>query len=137
MHNVSSLHITERVYLGLAAIEHKRESSDVRDMCVPQTYPALPLLVTRYFSVICSNMLCYEMHLICKMQANLGIEHPLSFGIYWAGTRFLLYCMEVNVEGTGRCYVPHLLLQYSADKRSFLCPLRALSWPPFSMKAGN
>jgi len=68
------------------------------------------------------NMLAYEMHLICKMQQQLGIEHPLAFGVYWAGVRFMLYCMEVRNER----FVPIQLLQYSCDQGlSCLSPPRA------------
>jgi hypothetical protein len=88
-------------------------------------------------------MLCYEMHLLCKRQIAIGIQHPVSFGIYWAASRFMLYCMEavktlwVDPEwkdkgkekvkegedqlcSTGYKFVPHLLLQLSAKKRTFL-----------------
>ena len=44
--DVSSLHITERVYLGLAAIEHSREPTDTRDMHVYHMVLVSPKLLT-------------------------------------------------------------------------------------------
>lgn len=53
-------------------------------------------------------------------QVDLGWEHPFAFGIYWAGTRFLLYGMEVHHTNRGNQFHPHLLLQYSSSERTFV-----------------
>ncbi|ELR22243.1 tau-protein kinase [Acanthamoeba castellanii str. Neff] len=54
--------------------------------------------------------------MMCMQQVDLGWEHPFAFGIYWAGTRFLLYGMEVHHTNRGNQFHPHLLLQYSSSE---------------------
>lgn len=107
--------LAETVYLGLVAIEHKKQCQDVEDLYDFNLCSAMSICLSLLF---CNrNMLAYEMHLICRRQQQLGIKHPLAFGIYWAGVRFMLYCMEVHNDR----YVPIQLLQYSCEQ-GLSCP---------------
>jgi len=65
--------------------------------------------------------MAYEMYLSCRMQRDLKIAHPLAFGIYWAGTTFFLYCMEVF----GGKYVPHQLLCLRSTEGIYLFILQS------------
>jgi hypothetical protein len=110
------LHLSEEVYLGLVAVKHKRLFNDTSDM-----YICLSITLEGFAMTDCCsrNMLCYEMHLICKKQQLLSLHYPLAFGIYWAGTHFLLYCMEVH----NNQFMPHQLLQLYAYQCMLLSTL--------------
>jgi hypothetical protein len=62
-------------------------------------------------------MLSYEMYRMCRLQREMGIRHPLAFGIYWTAGRFFLFCMDVD----GVKYKAHQLLQFSSTESTTAC----------------
>ncbi|KAL6063509.1 Glycogen synthase kinase-3 beta [Balamuthia mandrillaris] len=94
--------ISEDVFLGFVAIEHKKDTHEMADV----------------------NMLAYEMYLLCKAQKQIGMKYPLAFGIYWAGTIFMLFFMEVCEEK----YVSHQILQLDSKEADQLVLIFRALW---------
>ncbi|KAL6071326.1 hypothetical protein QOT17_006348 [Balamuthia mandrillaris] len=105
--NNDQLIISECVYVGFLAIEHKKDSDDLSDI----------------------NTLTNEMYLLCCHQRKIGIQHPLAFGIYWAKDKFFLFCMETRQDKDKEMeYIPHQLLQLSSAKDSDLVLIFRALW---------
>ncbi|KAL6054804.1 Somatic embryogenesis receptor kinase 2-like [Balamuthia mandrillaris] len=103
----NELIISECVYVGFLAIEHKKDSDDLSDI----------------------NTLTNEMYLLCCHQRKIGIQHPLAFGIYWAKDKFFLFCMETRQDKDKEMeYIPYQLLQLSSAKDSDLVLIFRALW---------